>query len=435
MPFLSAFRPKNALLAIAAGALGVAALGAGTASADTHCGGSNSTIAGQGSSLQRTAQVSVWNSRFNVNTLGCTAATAPRVTYTSSSSGTGLRAWGSDGTGTVTTAWNFIGTDDAPTSTQRTNMQRATGASGTGSTVLNIPVTQAGIAFIANPPASCTLPNGNTLPRLTNAQVERAFQGTTTAATSWASIGATGTGCTARIKRVVRADSSGTTYHVKHFLSLANSGTFCASPAGTSWTALQAPSLNTTWCNDDGTLVPSLAGGTGPGAGSGGGDEVKTVNNTTGSVGYAALADVNTNRTASTHIIWLQNNVGTYVNPDDGLGNSNCATGANSYAIGGVSGAGLPAPDGDWSNVYYVPGSSQYPLCALTYDLALQDYSQVWGATPGRTVGQDVRDYLSYVVATSGGQRDAANGSGYARLPSDVQTAATTGIARIGRLL
>jgi ABC-type phosphate transport system substrate-binding protein len=422
---------KAGVLALAAtAAMAVAGAGAGSAQASllTACGGSN--IHGEGSSLQNAAQ-GVWTTRFNINTNGgCTVAGRnPRVTYTATSSGRCMNGkWGADGVTALDTTVHYCGTDDAPTTGQITNINAATRAS-----VLSIPVTQAAIAIVVNPPAGCTISS------ITPSDLEKVWRGNIT---TWAGI--TGTsGCgTNTITRVVRADSSGTSYQLKHYLNSQNSAAVC-SAAGrttTTWAGLQDPTLNTVWpsvCDSPSTGVTySLAGGLGPAAGSGGGDEAKTVLNTTGSIGYAALADARRSYTGSGNYRWIPIRSGlSTINPStNGLSttaaNSNCTTAANAY------GSTLPSATSSWAGVYLVNASTNYPICTLTWDLAVTDYSRAWTGSPtGQAIATTVRDYLNYVNLSLGGQADVV-GNDYAALPAgggtgDVQAAAAAGIAQI----
>jgi ABC-type phosphate transport system substrate-binding protein len=401
----------------AASAVAVSALGAGSAQAVT-CSGSS--IQGKGSSLQRAAQ-GVWNPQFNVNALGCTSGSPlPTATYTVTSSGDGLKAWHAASTDPLLdTTQDFIGTDDAPTAAQITSMNSSVATGGSGASVLSIPVAQAAIAIVVNPPANCSIVS------VTPAKLEDAFNGTDI--TTWSGLGATGTGCATspNITRVVRTDSSGTSYQLKHFL-FATDG---HSMGGLTWADYQDPTRNTQW---PGTVLQSKAGGTGAaGTGSGGGDEAKTVANTPGSIGYAALSDARSvyNTTTFPQYKWL--NVGTIpVNPSSNgvtvtKAQSNCPT-ASSGSYGT-----LPAATASWSGVYQATSAGVYPICTLTWDLALTHYNPAFG-TAGPGVADTVGHYLGYMVAQAGGQADAlATANDYKVLPTDVRTAAIAAVGSI----
>ena len=118
-------RAKRSLAVVVAGvAVAVTGVGAGSAQAAVlPCHGVN--IAGSGSSLQRAAQT-FWTADFNTNAFGCSVApNKPTVTYTVTSSGTGMNEWHAGGVTTFNTTYSYIGTDDAPTVSQLANMGRA----------------------------------------------------------------------------------------------------------------------------------------------------------------------------------------------------------------------------------------------------------------------------------------------------------------------
>jgi ABC-type phosphate transport system substrate-binding protein len=404
------------VLAAATATVALSGIGAGSASALSACGGGN--IEGTGSSLQNPAQ-QIWTSGFNTNAAGCNGALKPKVSYASASSGACLSAFGANTGSLGSTTFAFCGTDDAPSSTQITNINTATSSSA-----LSIPVAQAAIAIVVNPPSGCTIS------QISPAQLEQVFRGTIT---QWSGItGASGT-CSSAITRVVRNDDSGTTYQLKHYLGVQNMATVHNS---LTWTQLQGGTNNRTW---PGTVTNSQSGcatamalpcSGGANSGSGGGDEVRTVAAAGGSIGYAALADARSVYTAlvgtSPRLKWIAvtDAFGTGVNPSsNGLSttkaSSNCPTAATTYGT-------PPSATGAWDNVY-ITSTSAYPICTLTWDLAVTNYpASLGGVTSGRTV----KDYLNYVLATTGGQADFANND-YAILPSDVRTAASTGVGEI----
>jgi hypothetical protein len=431
-------KKRSGLVALAAVAASVAlsGIGAGTSQAAllTACTGQN--IDGQGSSLQALAQ-SAWNGTtgsagFNINALGCSVApNKPTSMYTSTSSGQCMKKWHSDGTSTFDTTVHFCGTDDAPTTTQIANINASVVSGGSGSSVLSIPVAQAAIAVLVNPPVGCTIST------ITAADLEKVFRANIT---TWAGItGTSGCGSNA-ITRVVRADSSGTTYQLKHYLFSQFTGNVMTSPNRT-WADLQDPTLNTTW---PGTVTYSKSGcgavtcSGGVASGSGGGDEAKTVGVTAGSIGYAALPDARKVYASGVYASYKWITVkgpGQLAASDPSTNTLNVATQrSNCPTANGTYGASLPSATSSWAGVYQVAASTGYSLCTLTYDLAVADYSQKWGVSPGRSIATTVHDYLGYVVAQNGGQADALAAPAafdYAALPGDVRTAAIGGVAQI----
>lgn len=388
-------------------ALAVGGLGAGSASASVLCNGGN--IIGEGSSLQKVAQLNVWIPAFQTEV--CNSGTFPTIEYKAEGSGAGLKAWGATG-GAIDRTRAFVGTDDAPTAAQITNIKAAAG----GGNVLVIPVAQTAITPVVNPPAGCTVEN------LTNKELEKSFRGIIL---KWSELenAVGGAACEAPLTRVVRFDSSGTTYQFKNYLSLANTASLpCIEKT---WKQIEpiensetgAP--NTSWpesCKK--TLSPLVRP-----AAKGGGEVVKKVNATPGSIGYAALSDAEANGGT---VVNLQNNgfvsteEATYGNPQiaggsKGKGTANCAN--TKYVVpteARRTGTGL---DVDWSQVFgALPaiGGTAYPLCTLTYDLAFKGYKEAgFKFAPYQTV----RDYLNGYVVFGGQTALVTTETNYAPLP------------------
>lgn len=382
------------------GAIALGGLGASSASA---C---STAVHGEGSSLQKTAQISVWNPKFGETAEGCA------VTYTSSGSGAGLKAWGANG-GTFNNATDqFIGTDDAPfgpAGTAGTQLNEMTGA--IGSNVAVVPVTQTAIAIMAHPPTGCTVLF------ITPAELEKILSGEITSWDQLANIVEIPKGaCKAPITRVVRKDGSGTSYQLKHFLdTVRTAGSGGALPCiGGSWAGLQpnsgTPNPNTTWPEGCGlSSVEKVEGG---------GGLATFVNANEGTIGYAALPDAEAK--ASTWVEEVDNGVEP-VSPAAG-GNANCA---------GASYGELPvgAENADWSQVYGSNpevGGTTYPICTLTWDVAAVNSTAVFSAGTAASV----KGYLTYVIAEAGGQADVS-GNFYAALPGEVAEAAEAAVATI----
>jgi hypothetical protein len=461
---MSAFKQKLARIGATAGVLvastaafmAVGGVSAGSALAlGTQCSGAN--IKGEGSTLQTKAQT-IWEGSaeskgFNgsTNAAACSGTQGskakPTVTYTGTGSGAGMEAWGLNSSELKRSEENYIGTDEAPAGpvgTSGTQLNQIRAGLRTKSATTNvavIPVTQTAIAIVANPPTNCSFKEG-----ITNEGLEKAFNGK---GGTWASIGAEGTGCTASLTRVVRFDESGTSYQFKHYLSKlpGGSSSFCTSVYGSKkWSELQSASAslgttpNQTWPNceeSSSTLVRPAAGG--------GGEEVKKVNTTTGSIGYAALADAENNITGTTVILKVQNGEvsgkPTFATPAlTSTKTANCANVAynlpkneSGTVFSTWSEAGTHA-NADWSEVYgsnpEITGT-KYPICALTWDLAATNSTGVFGSS----IAQTVSDYLKYVVSSTGGQADIA-GQWYQVLPSnsgnEVQSAAEMAVTLIG---
>jgi ABC-type phosphate transport system substrate-binding protein len=388
-------------------ALAVGGLGAGSASASVLCNGGN--IIGEGSSLQKISQQNVWIPAFQNEV--CNSGTHPTIEYKPEGSGAGLKAWGASG-GAIDRTRAFIGTDDAPTTPQIENIKAAAG----GGNVLVIPVAQTSIAVVVNPPAGCTVEN------LTNKELERSFRGIVL---KWSELenAVGGEACESPMTRVVRFDGSGTTYQFKNYLGLANPSSLpCIEKT---WKQLEpiensttgAP--NTSWPESCKKVLSTVVRP----AAKGGGEEVKTVNKTPGSIGYAALPDAEANGGT---VVGIQNNgfvsieEASYGNPQiagasAGKGVANCA--ATKYVVpteGRRTGKGY---DVDWSQVFgALPaiGGTAYPLCTLTYDLAFKGYKEAgFKFAPYQTV----RDYINGYVVFGGQTALITSETNYAPLP------------------
>ncbi|HVW48410.1 MAG TPA: PKD domain-containing protein [Solirubrobacterales bacterium] len=379
---------------------------------------SGSDIGGAGSTLQGPAQGGIWIPGFK--------ALCPDLTvnYEASSSGAGLTAWGFKG-GSFDKSKEFIATDEAPDPTE---IAQATAASG--SKVLTIPVAQTAIGIVVNPPTGCTISG------LTNKQLESIMRGNIKV---WAKIQtASGAGCiNAPITRVVRADASGTTYQMKNYLfRISEAALACTEAPGKNWKQLEDSGTtgrpNTSWpeggqggCSA-GQLSPVVTG-------TGGAGVVKKVNVTEGSIGYAALPDIEANKNnagenpnGDTNWVTLQDNglsnklsIAKFAGPASGS-SANCSEAQ--YPVPTLAQVTSKEPaNADWSQIFggntnaaaISPGS--YSLCALTYDIALTSYSKA-----GFTTGQETtaHSYLAeYLTAEAGQTALEAAGKFYAPLP------------------
>lgn len=396
----------------------VAAVGlsAGSASAAPSCTGSN--IISQGSSLQKIAQQNVWAPAFSSEV--CNSGTKPTVTYESTGSAAGLKQWNSDGArGSINTERQFIGTDDAPTTEQINNITSVAG----GAELAVIPVAQTSISIVANPPTGCTVE------AITNSDLQKVFRG---AYLQWSQIATAegGSACESPITRVVRKDGSGTSYQFKNYLYLLNTTKLNCTTGNTegkaTWQELEpivnseTSAPNTVWpesCKAQ-VLSPVVRP-----AGTGGGEEVKMVNNTTGSIGYAALPDAKAN--SAVDILSVQNNgqkpllEATFASPALG-GEANCLETQYVVPVQGRNVAGSTGLNVDWSKVFGAlpsTGGERYPLCTLTYDLAFHGYKAVGFPTPVKAE-TTVHDYLREYVLLAGQTQLASSGTFYAPLPS-----------------
>jgi ABC-type phosphate transport system substrate-binding protein len=420
---MSAFKQSMRKLGVRAGLLAgtslavVAIAGVGASSASAACSG---TIEGQGSSLQKVAQTVIWAPGYK--TAACPGGGA-EATYTATSSGKGLGKWGYTGAAIDTTV-SYIGTDDGPNTTQLGNAKTKGGTAP-----IVVPVAQTAISIIAHPPANCSIS------KISNARLEEAFSGK---AITWTAIGATGTGCSGSLTRVVRAEGSGTTYQFKNYLSLVNSGEPCAA-SPTKWEKLEEIGAeekpNITWPECGSTKIA-------PKTAAGGGAVAQLVKETAGTIGYAALPDAAT-REEGTTVRSLQVEDGKeggtslFASPKGSKNEeANCEGTEYSVPAAGRNNGTGTGEEVDWSKVFGgnpTVNGGFYPICTLTYDLGWKNF-QTAGFAEG--IGKSVKHYYEFILSNKLGTTEK---KWYTNLPSlgavgsatNVQSAAEFAVTKI----
>jgi len=451
---------RRVLTACVVAALAVAALVApGVASAKksstSHCLGDN--ITGQGSSLQKGAQQTLWDKGFNgtpatASKFSCTkVGEEPTITYTSDGSGAGMKSWAAEGTFEseyeagkfATTGFAddnaFVATDEPPNATQISNIENQESTPTTKS-LLTVPVAQESVAVIVHLPAGCSATSTAATGRLslTDKALQGIFAGTVT---TWGGLDGeggnviSGTGCTADpIHVVVRQDSSGTTHIFKQFLGQINPGTLTTSEGSETWQQLSEGSLNTEW--------PTAANVT-PAGGNGGSALATKVLATEGGIGYINLFEGRAKgfapATSTTFWTKIQNAVKgkttTFSDPSTGAEDTTAtAQDANCNKIVYVDEKGSPFPppaaSSPWDSVTTSITQKTYALCGLTYDLAFTKYSLLSGTSAKEE--ETVKEFEQFVIDKKGGQSQLA-GHDYLSLPKGaVDSEAISGAAEIG---
>jgi ABC-type phosphate transport system substrate-binding protein len=430
--------PACILSAATVAALVAPGVASATGKLGAQCSGSN--ITGQGASVLKIAQQTVWDPDFNISgnakacngTQGTTAE--PKVEYTSTGSGAGLESWGVNGhAGDFEASNAWVSTDEPPNSTQKAEIE-AHGAAGTLET---LPVLQGSLAIIVNLPAGCTATSKSPSPgRLVfnNVTLEKIFRGTITKWSEVTDAGdkLAGTGCNPEtaIQPVVRPDDAGTTHIFKKYLRLINGGSFETEKAETkTWNEVSEGTENTTWPKAANVVRPAKTGDSA---------EIVKVAETAGSIGYGSLVNTRSNKSFTPPIgggkqarFWteIQNNgIGTtgtitYAEPAansdvEAVGNANCV--GEEYA-NGESPFPPPSVLEPWNEVTTKTKEKNYTLCGLTYALAFTEYSKY----PGTSLEEatTVQNFLRFVVGTSttkgaeGGQA-LINKHDYLALPS-----------------
>jgi ABC-type phosphate transport system substrate-binding protein len=350
----------------------------------------------------------------------------------------------------------FVGTDDAPTPRELGEAALAAGTLHNQKAEITIPIAQAPVAVMLSLPADCKLQAGSSID-LNNTTIPQLWESTTVASgedpggiqaqggfaiNTWGALftqlgyskitsGTPGSGqfldeggehgCGQEITPQVRSTSSGTSFAFKSYLSQVN-------PAV--WTGFTGDAP--TWPHSGvvesdlktGSLTESLSNETG-------GNLVKNTAANPGSVGYANTADAatagnggftnaatvstfssGTGSSPSHQILWaeIQNNGtetegATYEDPLEPASSiGNCETTKILPAEEGFpysytdSWYGLLASD---PNIAADAAPTDYPICALTYDLVFHHYSNkhLFGATEtAHEVANTVHDLFEYIT-------------------------------------
>jgi ABC-type phosphate transport system substrate-binding protein len=453
-------RPALALGAVLA-AFAVTAPASQANFTTTPCGGNN--VTGDGASFQNTAHNSVWKPLFNAQCGG-----SPTITYLPNGSGEGVRRMGvrtgdnADGSKSRNQGIRFGATDDAPSTTDVSQMNQGTDAAGDEGTIHTIPVAVGAVAALVNFPDNCDrslLPDSaetnpasaNSAPfidrvRFTRAQYEDIWVGDS-AHDEWTEIFptlASDPDCNAFITRVVRFDSSGTTNAFKTYLNHLD--------ATTGWTG--APyivgSENRTWPNATVAARADCAGSPqGPtgthltsGCANGNGSLVDKLNATDGSIGYSDVAtarskgdDITPGGSRDDDKFWtqVQSSAGgnPFVEPTED---------PNGFRTDGQKGAnceqtvftGVPASTlSNWSSTDGTDSAIGYGICTLTYELAWDDYKGPYSLEGGgdateELLARTVKDYLNVMVSDQGQENLYPND--YAQLPSNILAIARVGV-------
>jgi len=234
--------------------------------------------------------------------------------------------------------------------------------------------------------------------------------------------------CDQAITRIVRDESAGTTYQLKHYLSSVEPAPLaCTGKSKRTWAQLQAPFGGETPPNAEWPSNADCQAGEGPVTTVAGPHSegefgpLQYVAEAPGTITYGSLPEAR--QWAPEQIVDVYNGV-HYADPEIGKGEANCA--AAKYTLPPEAAGGV---DVDWSQVY---GSNPkigkvakdaYPICTLSWDVAAVKHF-------GESTATTVHDYLRFVVDKEGGQA-AARHVGYQDLPASVAEAAVAAISHI----
>lgn len=368
------------------------------------------------------------------------------------------RSWTDTSTNTTYSDFAFGGTDDPPTEQQIAWAEAGPPAHPTEGQLLTIPVAQVAIAAAVRLPDGCQIADQANR-QITRQQADLAFQGVSTtwrqlfgnAITATASGGLTSDQCRDKqFKRVVRLDSSGSTFVFKRYLGAAAT---VSGGSGFDWRdpADGGTLTNQTWPNDAGATAVIR------GAANGAGAQLDALSAQTenGGIGYADVAtlrgksygwDYNGGYVADDKTLWLRAqriNNDNYNSP--AVTNAQVASGANAgAACNNVTYDNQPATLGEsWQPASAVLTPTDFPACGLTYQMTWlwgfdTEASRFKAVQAGATEGEwrAVRDYLRYVlgVIRPGVGPSKLAPLGYAKLPTDVANKAIQAANKVGWL-
>jgi ABC-type phosphate transport system substrate-binding protein len=428
-------------------------------------------ISGRGASFQNTAQTN-WIAEFQ-NNYCSDVGVFPSITYTGSGSGSGLNVMGrrsgacpcppgnADGSQSRNQPERYAATDDPPTPTNVSDMNKGTDAVGDEGTLHVIPSAVGGVVIAVNWPDNCDrslLPaSAQTDPAAANAapfddrvrfsrsQFESIMAGDP-GFTNWKDVFptlATDPDCNKAITRVVRFDDSGTTFAMKDYLDKLNTSR--------GWQTTYITPDTRTWPNASVAPRADCGGANGPqgtagapltsSCSNGNGALLDKLKLTDGSVGYGDIAtargrglDINPSGPRDDDVFWSQgqNPSNNWTEPTadpngfltTGLHGANCVNATYS---------GIPSSTlGDWTPTSASDSNTgAYVICTLTYELAWDDYKppyslQGCGAACEEQKARSVKDYLSSIVSDGGQETLFPND--YAPLPDNLLTIARTGV-------
>ena len=429
----------------AAAAVALAAPGSALAAKENPLCATGVNVEGQGSSAQKLLQQNFWTKQFNEpvgGKLACNLIHQPTVKYNSTGSGAGLHSWGIEEKEAKEVNFGptnaYVGTDEPPSAAQIALFE-AEETTPTAKSLLTIPVAQVALAVVMHLPTGCTATSTASPGRIVLSQksLEGIFSGSvkTWGALTDGGSKIEGAGCAeSAILPVVRKDQSGTTHIFKRFLNLINTAELETASGKHTWGDLSEGALSTTW---------PTAAGTKTAAKSGGGELVKLVAETAGTIGYAAVSDARANAKFGTEggagkpTFWAEleneNKKGKAkfndpsTNGESGtLAGSNCA---KTLYSDGASPFPPPHAYQPWNEVTTKTSEKTYALCGFTFDLAVTSYGLLPGASSGEA--DTVKAYQQYVNDKKGGQV-ILGGADYLALPKAVLAIAKEGVAEIG---
>lgn len=466
--------PTRRLVPVLAAAVAAGLAGASPAAADfsiARCTGD--AVAAKGASFQTNAFTGFTAAFKSATAPGC-SATAPAVTLDPAGSGAGRQALGARGSANPTGARDplirLAGSDEPLTASDREQIRTgAIDANGVNVTTADdnpahlIPVAIGSVAVIVHLPDGCNYsaatnrPIDGNRPALSNELLESAFAGDATANTWGEIMPGVDAACAGKpVHRVVRQDSSGTTFAFKQLLHRINPARGWAGIGNQAW-----PNITT-----NAVFRPLNSGGSNVrnalfnnadirrDNGSGGTPENVGINFAeAGGIAYADLATARggTNQPftwidATDTTFWLPLQRGTVVDPkapslyDDpqaaAEGYKNAISNSVLKPRGSSCGTVTPrnAPNStlaDWTPVDATATGIGYAGCTLTYQVAFDDYATAYcNSAEEERKARTVKDWLTLELDPVG--QASLTENDYAPLPAAVYATARDGVNAVG---
>ena len=376
-----------------------------------------------------------WSAAFHSggSALACKGAGLSTVETFNASSPRALEALGSVG-GVRQPFFTTVNSEEPPTLSQWLDIDLGDKPGEDSGLIRQIPVTSTAIVPLVNFPAGCKIPakeataDGRFI--VSNSQVEQVYEGKIA---TWGELlpDIESSCATKPIKRVVPESAQGSTFVFKQWLAKVD--------PTLGWE--ESSTLpNASWPNDSGATSTVRAEG-------GEGGEAETVIATDGSFGFASLpvarefefgvfSPENPFHPSSDHQFWLSLVNGAAArtqptrDPNSGADNvlgANCDNPTFNYTPSGYDTTVTPI----WRTVSAAGSKTGWPICTLSYDLAWDDSSTVYGNTTENEAQQrTVKDYLAYALGPVG-QQEAKEGD-YSPLPAAILADAKDGQSRVG---
>jgi ABC-type phosphate transport system substrate-binding protein len=360
--------------------------------------------------------------------LSC-ARKGPRIEYVSSTSPEVLEALGSVN-GTRNSAYTFGGNEEPPTVEQWLKIDLGSKPGENSGLIRQIPVASTAVVPLVHFPKGCAIPTkeatGDGRFTVSNSALEKAYAGEI--ATWGELLPDVESACAGLpITRVVPSGFEGTTFVFKQWLATINSAR--------GWNSL----ANTAWPNDSGATATVRAG-------QGDRGEAEIVAQTNGSIGFSSLPGARAEEfglfsPSNPHyngrgLFWLsvQNGAGERVEPtrdphsgEDNVEGANCENPEFNHVPSGYDTTVTPV----WRAVTAVGSKTGWPICTLTYDLAWDDASTVYGKAEEReSMQRTVKDFLAYILGPAG--QEEAKDRDYSPLPAALLADAQEGQSRVG---